>query len=342
MIRGRSVTPGRSGAVARHHLLGFAREPAIDAPTLPRRPPPPATAADRRSVTQDARHELFRLSRGPAENPDPLLAELTASTIVGMLDQPLVDLRGSRGAPGPGIPGVRRGAADARYALALLTAFAVVAPPLAGRPWTPPAAGHDPAARLARRPMPPARVTSAGEQRRVRLWSLVGVTARDGWPDHALVGDDRPQPGRMAKVVNAVRDAERVRREMHRGHRLRGHAAVAPANFVDRVTHGLDLPTCPSNRTFEEDDPDSRALVRARLRDLPPARPVEETDLTDEEAEALMAAFEASRSGAPLGDDVELAFHLLQHALDSRGDPLRWSPIVVEWCLLDWMPRRPT
>jgi hypothetical protein len=293
------------------------------------------------SAQEAANRELFRMSRGLAQNPDPLMAELIASTIVGLLAQPLLDVADPvehLGRPFVAFAEGRR----TPDALALLTGLSVVAPPSLAEEAAAAAARlretiADPA--WARQPLPRAHVTSAwvssdefGDQDLV-----VGVTAREGWPDHALVVMIDHNLGRLAKVVSVVPDAERVRREWTQA---TGYAAtpLSIQAFVDRATSGLDLADLSEHRTFEEDDPDARALIRARLRDLPPANPVEETDLTDEEAEALLLAFEASPHGAPLGDDVELAFHLLQHALDTRGDPLRWSPIVAEWCLLEWMP----
>ncbi len=106
----------------------------------------------------------------------------------------------------------------------------------------------------------------------------------------------------------------------------------------------------------------TRALLRARLRPFIPARDVPARDVSgrdqavqgfteDEEGEpyddaaveALIQEFLAS----PLAPRREETLPIVDHCVIARcdygdGDPLRWSPIVVELFMLDYLPRHVT
>ncbi|MGC4894413.1 hypothetical protein [Micromonospora sp. DT31] len=115
------------------------------------------------------------------------------------------------------------------------------------------------------------------------------------------------------------------------------------------VTDGLE--ELPAQGSLATD----RALVGARLAALPgptpPAGPAVVAPPTDEERTRLVRAFlnspEATRFGLPEVADGELAsLHfclglLLDHAASfPDADPMRWSPMVAELFLLDWVHRR--
>jgi hypothetical protein len=85
-----------------------------------------------------------------------------------------------------------------------------------------------------------------------------------------------------------------------------------------------------------------RALLLARMRGLPAAVPPETVPPDDIAREVLVEEFLATKD-APPDDDVTRA--ILDHCLTARcdfgdGDPLRWSPTVVEMFLLDFLPRK--
>lgn len=85
-----------------------------------------------------------------------------------------------------------------------------------------------------------------------------------------------------------------------------------------------------------------RALLLARMRLLPQIDLPEVEPPGEPAREALIAEFLASE-GAPPDDDVTRA--ILDHCMLARcdfgdGDPLRWSPTVVELFLLDFLPRK--
>jgi hypothetical protein len=87
-------------------------------------------------------------------------------------------------------------------------------------------------------------------------------------------------------------------------------------------------------------------LLKARLRLLPPPRPIETPETSDEERAALVAAFASSPEASDLAPvrgqpAAELATWFVDFACDyGAGDPLRWSPIAVEILLGDWLPRK--
>jgi hypothetical protein len=68
--------------------------------------------------------------------------------------------------------------------------------------------------------------------------------------------------------------------------------------------------------------------------------------LTEEDRRALLDAFLASPFAAALSQTHAVVADLVaDHILDFRaghgeGDLLRWSPIVVEIAMLDWLPRK--
>ena len=112
--------------------------------------------------------------------------------------------------------------------------------------------------------------------------------------------------------------------------------------IVDAIANGdhdLDNDWTPEFKQF-------RALVRARMRALPMAPQAEPPEPpADEEREAIVAEFLASRIASGIGavhDEADLiAAHCLEYVCDYLGEePFRWSPIVVEQFLLDYLPRK--
>ena len=87
---------------------------------------------------------------------------------------------------------------------------------------------------------------------------------------------------------------------------------------------------------------DLRALAEQRFLLLPgggsvPDDPIE---LSDEEREALIETFVNSAHFAGLPETArEISETICEFADFSDGNPLRWSPVVVEIFLVDWLPR---
>ena len=88
-----------------------------------------------------------------------------------------------------------------------------------------------------------------------------------------------------------------------------------------------------------------RALIDARLAALPdPGEAPDRPDVSIDEREALVQAFRASEDGAQFATDQD-ALDIVSFAIDFCGDyvdgrPLRWSPVVVELFMADWLPRK--
>lgn len=95
----------------------------------------------------------------------------------------------------------------------------------------------------------------------------------------------------------------------------------------------------------ENDFWSGRALALQRA-DLTPGavEPPEPTELPVEERDRLRDEFLASPEGcesAPVGDEVWVASLAIDFCVGyTDGDPLRWSPVVVELFMTDWVPRK--
>lgn len=105
------------------------------------------------------------------------------------------------------------------------------------------------------------------------------------------------------------------------------------------LDHTLDAPV-------SEDVHGLRALVEARLRRLPAGfeLPDDYREVAPEEREALLAGFLAAPEGRRWRGDED-AEYAVQVAIDfgadyNHGGPLRWSPVVVELFMVDWLPRK--
>ena len=86
-----------------------------------------------------------------------------------------------------------------------------------------------------------------------------------------------------------------------------------------------------------------RAFAAALVRRVPnPMVPRERRPMPDAEIEKVAREFLESDEATDLPADAEMAAHTLvgYQASWMADDPLRWSPMVVEMCLLHWMPRK--
>jgi hypothetical protein len=105
------------------------------------------------------------------------------------------------------------------------------------------------------------------------------------------------------------------------------------------LDHTLDPPV-------SEDVGSLRALVEARIRQLPSGfeLPDPYREVPPDERQALLDGFLASPEGARW-QRHEAAEDVAALAIDfgadyNHGGPLRWSPVVVELFMLDWLPRK--
>ncbi|WP_431874046.1 hypothetical protein [Micromonospora marina] len=179
----------------------------------------------------------------------------------------------------------------------------------------------------------------------------------EGGPEHALVALVDHNIG-ITKDVFVGGPAGRIveqAREICTEDEFTWFRTEDPARMHAEVSRHLavtdDLTELPAQGSLATD----RALVGARLAVLPgptpPPGPAVVPPPTDEERTRLVRAFldspEAARFGLPEVADGELAsLHfclglLLDHAASfPDADPMRWSPMVAELFLLDWVHRR--
>lgn len=175
--------------------------------------------------------------------------------------------------------------------------------------------------------------------------------AHDGWPEHSLLDLVDHNLGGVGLIKDAYvgpPPAEAADAWAQQGHSegemlppepitASGAAALLRA-AVERTEMTLDPPVTDGYR-------DTLALLRARLTALP-AGEAEVPEWTDQRRDELMQSFAAScRARGEELDDVDgfNASLLVDFRCDyGDGQPLRWSPTLVEICLLGWVPRKVT
>lgn len=160
--------------------------------------------------------------------------------------------------------------------------------------------------------------------------------------DHNLGGlvKDVFLAGRLAEVRDAIDNAPDRGRVAFRELDL-DEARARIEDALDMLDHTFDPPV-------GEDVHAMRALIDARLRLLPSGFELPEThvEVTLEERDALLEDFLASAEGRRWrgDDDAEYAARLaIDFGADyNHGGPLRWSAVVVELFMLDWLARKIT
>ena len=111
---------------------------------------------------------------------------------------------------------------------------------------------------------------------------------------------------------------------------------------VEAAFFALDL---LDDYELSEDLDDLRALAEQRFALLPSGGsvPDETKELSDEERDALIESFLSRRHFFGLPEEArEIAETICEFADDGDGNPLRWSPVVVEIFLIHWLPNEVT
>lgn len=120
---------------------------------------------------------------------------------------------------------------------------------------------------------------------------------------------------------------------------------VDPAVAGRRLRAALDLTDRTLNPIVEKHYASLRAVALNRVGLLPGEDLDPDFDAADpDERDALMEEFLGSDEGAgiELGNDAaDVVAAAIDYASDhSDGSPLRWSPVVVELFMADWLPRK--
>ena len=344
----RGKSGGARGGAGRRSSGGGARRPA------PARDPFAINGLVR-AVFRDAR-ELLTVD-------DPLEAEDWASAVLGMTYKaplpPEVAEKYER-AVGPAIVSAAERRRDATGLVVLCALAAVTGDEIGAR---------EAAARMAAHGVPRPRWADAAG----RPEFLGGYSATDpfgdqisyhllfqyeGFSPHMIMALYDENLGGIIKdaFVGDVQDDTDVRAMIEAGPELIVSdvvAAEAAAHIIEALATG-DLYI---DNDWTEDFRHTRLLLLSRVRLLAgagqtapaPEPPEPEEPLDDAAREALVEEFFASPPGAafaslrgPARDDV---LTIVDQCLTARcdfgdGDPLRWSPIVAELFLLDYLPRK--
>ena len=279
---------------------------------------------------------------------DPLEAEAWASAMLGAfykIDAPLEARDELEVSLWPAVCAQAEVRGD-RAGLAVLDVLGAVADdPLAAR--TRAAAGRLRAAGV----VPPSWAGELGSVVFEGAWVMLDV-----FGDHEAWYATFRYPGRQAHLVNALYDKAmgEIIKDAFVGYASEnprdlvaledGVSAVDAApermarRVIDAIASGdlyLDNDWTPEFKRF-------RALLLARMRSLPISPAIDPPEpLGDDERDVLIGEFLAS--GSVAGDEEAdiIASHCLDYLCDYLSDdPFRWSPIVVEQFLLDYLPRK--
>jgi len=287
---------------------------------------------------------ILRTARGIHLSPEPLEVEVFASRLLGTFDRPLIDVADSIDFLGQQLVTFLVGKRSSD-ALALLHGIAAVA----DEPLAKSARVGITRLRAAGRDDPPF-ANRTGAYRFLDAWTSI-----DEYGDQEMVAVSFVDPTEHAHVLafmidhnfdGLVREAMFVpdldvfRRTWAE---ISGMAIVGvdAQELADRLGQGLRMYELFLDPPTSDDVRELAVLMRARLRVLPAARAREFREVDDDEREALVVAFARSKE-AGLSDLVtDLARYFVDYRFDyTDGDPLRWSPIAVELCLVDWFPRK--
>jgi hypothetical protein len=288
----------------------------------------------------------LRTARGIHRSGDPLEVEVLASNLLGTFDRPLMDVKDSIEFLGQQLVTflVAKRSPDA---LALLHGIAAVADePLA-------ASARAGIVRLrAAGTTDPAVAGRIGGHRFLGAWTSI-----DEYGDQEMVAVSFADPTDQAHTIAFMIDHnyDGLVREAMLGPDLEtirttwsetsGMAIVDldAQELADRLGQGLRMYRLFLDPPVSDDVRALAILMRARLRVLPPAREPEFREVSDKERVALATAFARSKETGRSDLITDLARYFIDYRFDyTDGDPLRWSPIAVELCLLDWFPRKVT
>ena len=307
-----------------------------------RRPGPPSVADVAAAAVRGA-DELLTIE-------DPLEAEAWVSHVLGLsykVDAPWEARELLERSIGPALVQSAEARNDATGHAVLAALAAVAEDELA----TAARAGAD---RLrAKGVEPPAWVAELGSAVVEETWML-----EDVFGDHEAYFATFRYPGREAHLVNALYDKAmgEIIKDGFVGYtrgdvrsftpREPGVSVVDcdPGVMARRVTDAIASGDMYLDNDWTPEFKQFRALILARMRTLPMAPPIAPPrPPTSRQRKALISEFLASRQDVV--DDRHEATALVELCLDYTCDylgdePFRWSPIVVEQFMLDYLPRK--
>lgn len=319
----------------------------------PRRPASRTKPARRRTTNDGepslapAFNSLLRGARGLHADPDPLQVEAFASSVISTFPRLLIDVADPEGFFGRRLVDylVAKRSDDA---LAVLHGVAAVAT-------------SETLARLSRagalrlrvagRTDPPWAET-VGRSRFVEAFAPLDpyeeqdlVVSTFEYADgrrHALVYLADQNFDGLVRQAHVANDPDDVRRAFVES----GELALRPVDaqeVADRLAQGLLVYDMSIDPPCDPDMPPLVPLLRARQRALPPPVEMEQRVFTTRQRRAILDQFARAKEAGRSKPAIELADLFVSCRLERLdADPLRWSPIAVELCLLDWLPRKAT
>lgn len=191
---------------------------------------------------------------------------------------------------------------------------------------------------------------------------LDSIAFEGAWVLHDVFGDHEAYfatfyfPGRPPHLVNALYDKARggIIKDGFAGYLgedPRRRAAkedgvlvvdVEPGAMARRVTDAIEIGDTYIDNDWTPEFRQFRSLLLARMRRLPMAPSIEPPEPPDDGArETIATEFLATAGGDGQEEADIIVSHCLDYVCDYLGeDPFRWSPIVVEQFLLDYLPRK--
>jgi hypothetical protein len=157
--------------------------------------------------------------------------------------------------------------------------------------------------------------------------------------------------GGLVKDVFLAGPLAQVRAELNREAHNGVGLSIADLDLADaraRVEAALYMLDHTLDPPVNEDVRPMRALIEARMRLLPKGfeLPDDWREVTRDERDALHADFLASPEGRRWrGDEAaeDVAHLAIEFGADyNHGGPLRWSPVVIEIFMTDWLARKVT
>ncbi len=308
---------------------------------------PRRNTRDREPSLAQAFNSLLRGARGLHADPDPLQAEAFASSVISALPRSLIDVDDPEGFFGQRLVDFLVGKRS-DDALAVLHGLAAIA-------------SSETLARLSRAGALRLRVAgrtdptwadTVGRARFVEAFAPIDpyeeqdlVVSTFQYADgrrHALAYLADQNFDGLVRQAHISSDPDDVRRAFVES----GELALRPVGaqeVADRLAQGLLVYDMSVDPPCDEDMPPLVPLLRARQRALPPAVEMDQPTFTDQQRHAILADFARSKEAGRSKSAIDLADLFVSCRLERLdADPLRWSPIAVELCLLDWLPRKAT
>lgn len=297
-------------------------------------------------MLQDVFRALMRSATELTEIDDPLDAEMFVSQVVSMWEDAYLVDADAEEILGLGAVGRAQGEASERGLALLVGLEALGGPRVAHRAAI--GAGKLAAAGLDA----PGWAGAIGRVTFVEAWvaehelgdgDMVGMVFRhEDREPHALGVLIDHNLSSMAKDVLVSSDAGELRKAWEENPEITIRE-IDEQDVATRLATGLEMEEMFLDGPSTEEFMHARALLRSRLRCLPEPKPLPRPVMDEAERERLEHEFRGSPEARTLDRDAidDVVWRVISFSCDyGCGDPLRWSPVVVELFMTEWLPRK--